>query len=137
MDLGRYRELYLSETQEHLAALSRGLAALEGGGRGDGLDAAFRAAHTIKGMSATLGYDEVARLAHELEDGLDAIRAGREVADRAVIDELVAAVDALEGAVEAAVSGGARREGGKAARGRRGDAGGKAPGAAVGKGRET
>lgn len=137
MDLGRYRELYLSETQEHLAALSRGLAALEGGGRGDGLDAAFRAAHTIKGMSATLGYDEVARLAHELEDRLDAIRAGREVADRAVIDELVAAVDALEGAVEAAVSGGARREGGKAARGRRGDAGGKAPGAAVGKGRET
>ncbi len=107
MDPGRYRDLYLSETQEYLAALNRGLAALEVDDRGDALDGAFRAAHTIKGMSATLGFDKVAQLAHELEDRLDAVRTGRETVDRALIDELFAMADVLETAVEAAVAGGA------------------------------
>src|SRR5690606_27205011 len=78
--------------------------------------------HTIKGMSATLGFDEVTRLAHELEDRLDAARTGREAVDRALIDELFAAADALESAVEAAAAGGAGRAAPKPAKaaGRRG-----------------
>jgi len=113
MDPGRYRDLYLSETQEYLAALNRGLAALEADESGDALEAAFRAAHTIKGMSATLGFDDVAHLAHELEDRLDAIRSGREAVDRALIDELFAAADALESAVETAVGGGPAGDAGR------------------------
>jgi len=123
MDAGRYRDLYLSETREYLAALNRSLAALDTEARGEALEGAFRAAHTIKGMSATLGFDEVARLAHELEDRLEAVRQGREAVDRTLIDELFARADALEGAVEAAVArvpagltGGAGAEAGAAAR---------------------
>src|SRR5690606_589545 len=132
MDPGRYRELYLSETQEYLAALNRGLLALEAGEHGETLDEAFRAAHTIKGMSATLGYDEVARVAHELEDRLDEVRTGAAAVDRALIDELLAAADALEAAVEAAVAGGAAPAG--AARGKAAGAKGAAKKAAARKG---
>ncbi|HEY8470676.1 MAG TPA: chemotaxis protein CheA [Longimicrobiales bacterium] len=121
MDLGRYRELYLSETREHLAVLSRGLQALEAEGwGGEALDQAFRAAHTIKGMSATIGYDDVARLAHELEDRLEEVRSGRRRVDRALVDELLAAADVLEAAVERAVAGGEAAGAPTARRGRTG-----------------
>ena len=34
----------------------------------------FRSAHTLKGMSATMGYEDLAKLTHKMENVLDAIR---------------------------------------------------------------
>ena len=101
MDLSRYLELYLSETHDHLRALGQGLLALESGGAATAaVEEAFRAAHTIKGMSATMGFKRVTEICHELEDRLDDVRAGRLEPTREVVDELLARADELERAVE-------------------------------------
>ncbi len=105
MDLSRYLELYYSESQDHLRSLGQGLLALE---RGDepqaAVEEAFRAAHTIKSMSATMGFRVVTEICHQLEDRLDDVRAGRLIPSREVIDELLARADALERAIEASVA---------------------------------
>jgi two-component system, chemotaxis family, sensor kinase CheA len=104
MDLNRYLELYLSESHDHMRALMQGLLALESGGNvKNAVEEAFRAAHTIKGMSATMGFQSVTDICHQLEDRLDDVRAGRLQSTREVVDDLLARADALEHAIEASV----------------------------------
>ena len=104
MDLNRYLELYLSESHDHMRALMRGLLALESSGDvKTAVEEAFRAAHTIKGMSATMGFQSVTDICHQLEDRLDDVRAGRLHPSREVVDDLLARADALEHAIEASV----------------------------------
>jgi two-component system chemotaxis sensor kinase CheA len=71
LDLSKYRQLFLDETYGFLALLRHNLAHL--------LDApsdrraqseARRAAHTLKGMAATMHYDELAALAKRMENQL-------------------------------------------------------------------
>lgn len=102
MDLRRFLDLFVAESQEHLRLLQRNLLALEQGTAG-AVDEAFRAAHTLKGLSAAMGYTAAAQYAHTLEDRLEGIRSGRVPADAAAIDHLLAAADALDSAVAAAV----------------------------------
>ena len=58
MDLSKYRQLFLDECREHLQVMNRELLRLEQEGETGGVDALFRAAHSIKGMS---GLDGVRR----------------------------------------------------------------------------
>src|SRR5688572_9110545 len=104
MDLNRYLELYLSESHDHMRALMQGLLALESGGDvKKAVEEAFRAAHTIKGMSATMGFQSVTDICHQLEERLDDVRSGRLRSSREVVDDLLARADALEQAIEASV----------------------------------
>ena len=104
MDLNRYLELYLSESHDHMRALMQGLLALESGDDVKmAVDEAFRAAHTIKGMSATMGFQSVTDICHQLEERLDDVRSGRLRSSREVVDDLLARADALEQAIEALV----------------------------------
>lgn len=103
MDLRRFVDLYVSETQEHTRLLQRSLVQLEAAGGAAAVAEAFRAAHTLKGLSAAMGYHAVADLAHGLEDRLDAIRSGRMEADAAVISAMLSTADELEDAIAAAV----------------------------------
>lgn len=105
MDLDSYLDLYLAETQENLRLLNQVLLELESGNGGVALEEAFRAAHTIKGTAAMMGFPEVSEVAHTLEDLLDELRAGGRVIESALIDELLAAVDLLERTNEVAVTG--------------------------------
>jgi two-component system chemotaxis sensor kinase CheA len=105
MELASYLDLYLSETQESLRLLNRSLLGLESEDDGSALAEAFRAAHTIKGAAAMMGFPEVVAVAHTLEDQLDELRRGARLVDRDLIDELLAAVDLLERANEVAVTG--------------------------------
>ena len=76
MDLAKYRALFLEEATEHLAELSRALLALEKNAADvDAIDLAFRMAHSIKGMAASLDYQGIAELSHKLEDLLASQRA--------------------------------------------------------------
>lgn len=76
MDLAKYRALFLEEATEHLADLSRALLALEkNAADAEAIDLAFRMAHSIKGMAASLEYQGTAELAHKLEDLLASQRA--------------------------------------------------------------
>ncbi len=71
MDLSTYQTIYITEARRSLAELQQQLAHLEAGAlEPEGLEAAYRAAHTLKGDSATMGYEEVAALAYALETPL-------------------------------------------------------------------
>ena len=105
MDLSKYADLFLTESREHLSAINHALLELERtGGSADAVAAIFRAVHTVKGMSATMGYTAVAELSHELESLLDAVRKGDRHVTTAMMDALFQAADVLEHAVEASVA---------------------------------
>jgi two-component system chemotaxis sensor kinase CheA len=109
VDTSRYADLFLTESQEHLSAINHALLELERApDSSEPVNALFRAVHTIKGMSATMGYVSVAELAHELETLLDQLRRGTRGVNGDVIDVLFTASDVLEAAVALSV---ANREG--------------------------
>ena len=104
MELSQYGELFLSESREHVSTINHLLLSLEADpGSRQVVEGVFRAVHTIKGMSATMGYRSVADLSHEMENLLDRIRHGKAQASAETIDLLFAACDALEKAIELAV----------------------------------
>lgn len=75
MDTSKYKGLYLQETHEHLSGIEQGLLALEKEPSDQAnVDNLFRHYHSIKGMSASMGYEPIKTLAHAQEDLLDRIR---------------------------------------------------------------
>lgn len=97
IDMSEYKDLFLSESQEHLQAMNQHLLALEQ--RPDdeeAVNSVFRAAHTLKGMASTMGYEQMAGLAHALEDLLDASRQRRLLPSPAWFDLAFGAADALQ-----------------------------------------
>ena len=106
MDTSRYADLFLTESQEHLSAINHALLDLERAPEStEPVNALFRAVHTIKGMSATMGYVQVAELAHALETLLDQLRIGSRPVTGEVVDALFTASDTLEVAVGLSVAG--------------------------------
>ena len=106
MDTARYAELFLTESQDNLSAINHALLELERTPTArEPVGALFRAVHTVKGMSATMGYGVVAELSHELETLLDLVRRGAQVVTPSLMDTLFAAADVLEHAIEQSVAG--------------------------------
>jgi len=109
MDPSQYAELFLTESREHVSAINQWLLQLEregAAGSAEPVSAIFRAVHTVKGMSATMGYNAVAELSHELETLLDRVRRGELAVNAELMDLLFRSADVLESAIEAAVTGG-------------------------------
>ncbi len=68
-------KVFLAEADEQLQYLEDGLLDLEQSSDDPEVIAQiFRAAHTLKGSSATLGHDKMARLTHSMESALDLVR---------------------------------------------------------------
>src|ERR687894_93731 len=106
VDKTQYAELFLTESREHVSAMNHWLLQLEQGAGGtEPISAIFRAVHTVKGMSATMGYSAVAELSHELETLLDRVRRGELAVTSEVMEVLFRSADALEASIEAAVRG--------------------------------
>ncbi|HMA92229.1 MAG TPA: chemotaxis protein CheA [Polyangiaceae bacterium] len=94
----KVREDFFSEAQEIVEGLSRNLLALDDlhrQGRADPslVNEAFRAVHTLKGLSSLFGAATMGNAAHHLEDILDDLRLGRIALDDAVVDILFRAVE--------------------------------------------
>jgi two-component system chemotaxis sensor kinase CheA len=102
----RYAELFRTESREQLLAINRALLLLEqGGDAAEPLGTIFRAVHTVKGMSASMGYGAVAEFAHHLESALDRVRTGRQMLTQELMDALFASADAIESGLDAATEG--------------------------------
>ncbi|ARJ40051.1 chemotaxis protein CheA [Sporosarcina sp. P21c] len=107
MDVSQYLDMFIEESKEHLQACSEQLLALEN--NPDDLaivNEVFRAAHTLKGMSATMGYEDIADLTHKMENVLDAIRNSKISVSTEILDVVFEAVDDLELMVQDIESGG-------------------------------
>ncbi len=106
MDMAKYVKLFVSEAQEHLQKMDGLLLGLEQhGGDRKAIDTLFREAHSLKGMSASMGYEELTKVSHRMEDYLDKFRGGRDALERRDVDLLFEGVDLLRRAVEE-ISGG-------------------------------
>jgi two-component system chemotaxis sensor kinase CheA len=89
-------EVFLAESRENLMAMEDGLLQLEKHpADSEALDSVFRAAHTLKGGAATLGFQTIADTAHGAEDLLDAIRTKQTSASPANSELLLETVDLL------------------------------------------
>lgn len=107
MNNAEYLDVFIDESQEHLQAINDNLLLLEE--NPDDLSIVseiFRSAHTLKGMAATMGFDDLAHLTHSMENVLDLIRNSKLKATSEVLDVVFAAVDDLEAMVLDISSGG-------------------------------
>lgn len=90
------RRVFLAEMEELLQLLDEDLVRLEREpGNSELLQEIFRAAHTIKGSAATIGHQPMAGLTHAMETLLDRLRRGELHVTAAIVDTLLAALDAL------------------------------------------
>ena len=77
MELDQYLSLFIDESKENLQKLNESLLILETNKDDLGiLNDIFRVAHTLKGMSMTMGFNNVADLTHSMENVLDPMRSG-------------------------------------------------------------
>jgi two-component system chemotaxis sensor kinase CheA len=91
-----YKELFLSESQEYLGIISKCLVKIEENpADAPSINEIFRGIHTLKGMSATMGYDKLTALCHLAEDLLDEVRNKKRKLNSEIIDILFAAVDII------------------------------------------
>jgi two-component system chemotaxis sensor kinase CheA len=91
-----YLSMFIDETREHLQAWSDGMLEIEKSKDIGVIPIIFRAAHTIKGMSMTMGFTQMGGITHHAENLLDQIRNGRLPLSPDVVDALFHALDALE-----------------------------------------
>ena len=105
MDTSQYMSMFMEESREHLQALNKCLLELEGDSENTSiLSEIFRSAHTLKGMSATMGFTIIAELTHEMENVLDLLRKETLKCDERIIDLLFRCVDTLDSLVESALN---------------------------------
>lgn len=89
-------ELFLAETNDHLQSLDQCIVQLETNAEdGQILQQIFRSAHTIKGGAGMIGHQRMAELAHGMENVLDAMRSRTLLVTPDIINNLLAALDAL------------------------------------------
>jgi two-component system, chemotaxis family, sensor kinase CheA len=88
--------LFLAEVDELLARLEEALVYLERAPDDEALlNEIFRAAHTIKGSSATIGHARMAALTHAMETRLDSVRKGSASVTPELVEALLKALDVL------------------------------------------
>lgn len=96
MNTGEYKDVFLNEAREYLSNLNNSLVLLEKDpSQIEAIREIFRAAHTLKGMSATMGYDPMVRLTHQMEAVLEPIRSGTKTLSTHLVDVLFVCLDQL------------------------------------------
>ncbi len=107
MDTNQYLEMFIEESKEHLQSCNEHLLELEKNPQDLAIvNEIFRSAHTLKGMSATMGYEDIADLTHTMENVLDAIRNAKIRVTTEIIDVVFQAADHLEEMVMDIAAGG-------------------------------
>ncbi|MCI3919004.1 chemotaxis protein CheA [Paenibacillus sp. TRM 82003] len=107
MDTNQYLSMFIDESREHLQAMNDNMLALENAPDDIGIvQGMFRSAHTLKGMSATMGFEDIASLTHEMENVLDLVRNGKLKVEDYTFDVIFRSLDALEAMVADIVDGG-------------------------------
>ncbi|MCK5237018.1 MAG: Hpt domain-containing protein [Deltaproteobacteria bacterium] len=105
MDNSQYKELFLTETNAHLADIEKGLLSLETPGDDSSvkgvIDDLFRHYHSIKGMCASMGYDVLKEFAHVQEGLLDSFRGSKLTPSPDVVGGLLTSLDAMKSVVDA------------------------------------
>lgn len=96
-DISQYLNIFLDEAEEQLQILDEALVLLEQEqDNKELLNRIFRAAHTLKGSSASMGFEKMAQLTHAMEGILDDLRHGELIVNSEIIDHLLQGLDVLK-----------------------------------------
>lgn len=107
MDMSQYLEVFIDESKEHLQTINEQLLELEKAPEDISIvNEIFRSAHTLKGMSATMGFEDLANLTHQMENVLDGIRNHKITVTPEILDVVFQAVDHLEAMIMSIAEGG-------------------------------
>jgi two-component system, chemotaxis family, sensor kinase CheA len=110
MDTSQYLPMFLAECREHLQELNLAVVRIEEQPDDRAtVDEIFRIAHSLKGMSATMGFDGMAALTHQMEDVFELLRQRSGGLARETVDVLLECLDALSGATDAIEADGGER----------------------------
>jgi len=100
-DNSRYKDVFLEESDEYLQVLNDGMLRLEIDPEDkDALGDIFRAAHTLKGMAATMGYETMSKLTHSMESALELFRDGNDRISPELITSIFKSLDRLSEIVD-------------------------------------
>lgn len=71
IDISKYKEDFINETKELISILNSNLLAIEKEPSNEKIkNEVYRCIHTIKGMAATMGFQQIQKLCHEIEDAI-------------------------------------------------------------------
>lgn len=105
IDLSEYMGAYIDGSRENLDMMDKMLLNLEQNPSNlEAVGEIFRAAHTLKGMSATMGFEKIAHLTHEMENLLDKLRNQQLAVTPQVIDLIFETFDVLRTLVEDSIN---------------------------------
>ncbi len=106
MDMEKLVRIFIDEALERILELEEGLLEIEKHpDNRELINLVFRAAHTIKGSSGTIGLTEISKFTHSMEEVLDMLREDTLSPDRETINTLLKATDALKEMVESLAEG--------------------------------
>ncbi len=93
---------FFSEAEQQVENLESNILVIENDpSNHEAIDEIFRAAHTLKGGSATVEMHELSGFTHVVEDLLDELRSGNVAVTEPVIDVLLSAIDIIKAMLEA------------------------------------
>lgn len=96
-EMSQYLGVFLDEANEQLDLFETHVLGLERSSDADSeLQVLFRAAHTIKGSSRAMGFEQIGELTHEMENVLDRLRSHELKLATGVIDVLLESLDMLK-----------------------------------------
>lgn len=102
---------FFTEAQSQVETLESNILVIESDpSNHEAIDEIFRAAHTLKGGSATVEFTELASFTHKVEDVLDELRSDRLEVTEDVVDLLLNSIDVIKAMLEARMSGGVYQE---------------------------
>lgn len=107
MDMNQYLSMFIDESNDHLQSLNEKMLELEQSPEDLSIvQVIFRSAHTLKGMAATMGFEDLASLTHKMENVLDLVRNEKMKMKESIFDVLFQSLDALESMVQDIMAGG-------------------------------
>ncbi|MDP4179463.1 MAG: chemotaxis protein CheA [Bacillota bacterium] len=105
MDMSQYLEIFIEESKEHLQGLNQSLLQLEKNPQDvPMLNEIFRVAHTLKGMAGTMGFNKMAKLTHDMENVLHALRSNEIKVSTDMVDLMFKCLDALDSYVNEVIT---------------------------------
>lgn len=107
MDMNQYLSMFIDESNDHLQSLNENMLELEQ--HPDDISIVqviFRSAHTLKGMAATMGFEDLSSLTHQMENVLDLVRNDKLKMQEVIFDTLFQSLDALQLMVQDITQGG-------------------------------
>ncbi|MBB6696070.1 Hpt domain-containing protein, partial [Cohnella xylanilytica] len=109
--MSEYLGIFLDELEEQLQILDERLLLLERDPADSGtIGIVFRAAHTLKGSSAAMGFGRIKELTHQMENLFELMRSGRLAPNASLMNALFRSVDEIK-TMKAAIQAGEGDEG--------------------------